>query len=314
MSNIKVEYSVIIPTLNSENTLEELYNRLKSTLNKISKSHEIIFIDDGSTDGNWNKLKNLREKDHKIKIIKLMRNFGQHNAIFCGFKYCEGNYIIIMDDDLQNPPEEIPKLINKIQNENLMVVYGKYPNKCHGLIQNFFSGRFRWLMSKILKIPNGIFISSFVVCRKEVINNALKTKTSYPFLTALIIKNTPINKIANIETLHCPRKSGKSNYNFLKWIRMSKNLVINYSSIPVKFVGLGGFFLSLVSIIYGMNIVVNYIINKNYGLVGWNSMMVFLSFLGGIILLSFAVIVEYLQRILLELSSGNPYMIEEYEI
>lgn len=162
-----IDYSVVVPVYNSKNTLYELHERIKAVFKDITGNYEVILVDDCSIDSSWEKMKNLRKKDKRVKIIHLLRNFGQHNATMCGFNYCNGNYIITMDDDLQHPPEEIPKLIKKI-NEGYMVVYGEYKVKQHSKFENFLSKTFQILMHEILKIPKSIYISSFAIFKSEV--------------------------------------------------------------------------------------------------------------------------------------------------
>ena len=308
-----MEYSIVVPVYNSENTLDELYERINTVFKSISENYEVIFVDDCSVDGSWEKMKNLREKDKRVKIIHLLRNFGQHNATVCGFNYCNGDYVIILDDDLQNPPEEIPKLIGKIT-EGYMVVYGEYIVKKHSKFENFLSKTFQNLMHRILKIPKGIFISNYVILKSNVIKNALSIKSSYPFLTALITRSTPINKIANVEVIHDERKAGKSGYNVFKMFKLSLNLLINYSSWPLLLVGIFGFILSILSISYGAIIIVRNIIDPGYGVTGWNSLMVAVTFLGGAILMAIGIIGEYLRRILAEISYEKQYVIGEMEL
>jgi glycosyltransferase involved in cell wall biosynthesis len=205
------KYSIIIPVYNSENTLDELCERIKAVFKDITGNYEVILVDDCSIDGSWEKMKNLRKNDKRVKIIHLLRNFGQHNATVCGFNYCNGDYVITMDDDLQHPPEEIPKLIEKI-NEGFLVLFGEYKIKKHSKFENFLSKIYQILMHRILKIPKDIYISSFGIYKSEVIENAIQIKSSYPFLPALICRSTPVNKIANAVVIHEERKVGKSGY------------------------------------------------------------------------------------------------------
>ena len=309
----KIEYSVVVPVYDSENTLDELCERIRTVFKSITENYEVILVDDCSSDGSWEKMKSLREKDKRVKVIHLLRNFGQANATMCGFNYCNGDYVITLDDDLQNPPEEIPKLIGKI-NEGYMVVYGKYKVKQHSKFENFLSKTFQNLIHRILKIPKGIYISSFAIYKSEVIKNAITIKSSYPFLPALICKSTPVNKITNVEVIHNERKVGKSGYNVLKMFKLSLNLLINYSSLPLLLVGIFGFILSILSIGYGAIIIVRNIIDPGYGVTGWNSLMVATTFLGGAILMAIGIIGEYLRRILAEISYEKQYVIGEMEV
>jgi glycosyltransferase involved in cell wall biosynthesis len=162
MNSSNVEYSVVIPVYNSENTLVELTERIKNLFCRLEKEYEIILVDDCSRDSSWKVMKKIRENDKNIKIIHLLRNFGQHNAIVCGFNHATGKYVITLDDDFQHPPEEIPKLIDKI-NEGYFVVYGKYIEKKHSKVENFLSKEFQHLIHFILNIPNDIYLSSFVI-------------------------------------------------------------------------------------------------------------------------------------------------------
>jgi polyisoprenyl-phosphate glycosyltransferase len=308
-----VQYSVVIPVYNSEKTLEELTFRLQSTLQGIAENYEIIFVDDCSSDKSWEKLQKIRVHEPNVKIIHLLRNFGQHNALVCGLEYASGDYVIMMDDDLQNPPEEISKLIDKAK-EGYWVVYGKFTRKMHGITENFFSKIFHRFMHKILDVPDHISISNFVICKSAVAKNITQIKSAYPFITALIIKSAPVNKIANVDVDHAARKHETSNYTVTKHLRISFNLLINYSSAPLKIIGFFGFIVSLLSIGFGVYIMIRKILEPEYGLMGWNSLMVAITFLGGTILLSLAIVGEYLRRILTEVSHGQQYVIGEMEI
>ncbi|MCJ7698135.1 MAG: glycosyltransferase family 2 protein [Thermoplasmata archaeon] len=308
----ETKYSIIIPVYNSEKTLIELTNRLTTVLSKITINYEIIFIDDCSSDNSWQILKELYLKDHKVKIIRLQKNFGQHNATLCGLNHAKGDYVITMDDDLQHPPEEIPKLINKVQ-DGFSVVFGKYKIKYHSRIKNFFSKQFQIFVRYILNLPATVFISSFVILRSDVVKNMIHIKSSYIYLPALIQKSVPINKIINVEVSHNPRNIGKSKYNLTKYFSFALNLIINYSSLPLIALSVFGFLLSLTSFGFGFLILINKILDPNYGVLGWNSLMVAISFIGGTILIGMGIIGEYLRRILTEVSHGQQYVIGEME-
>jgi glycosyltransferase involved in cell wall biosynthesis len=282
-------------------------------MSKISVSYEIILIDDYSTDESWKKLQTLHETDNRTKIIRLQKNFGQANAILCGFNYANGEYIITLDDDLQHPPEEIPKLVNKIQ-EGFCVVYGQFIIKHHSRIENFFSDLYQILKRHILDLPQGTNTSNFAIYSSNVIKNMVRINSSYVFLPALVRSSAPGNKIANVEVNHHSRKYGKSNYNIRKYIQHSLNLIINYSALPLQLIGIIGILAGICSFIYGLYILSRYLLNPTLGIVGWNSTMVALTFLGGLILFSIAIIGEYLRRILTEVSHGQKFVIADMEL
>lgn len=309
----KTEYSIVIPVYNSEFTLDELHQRIADTFEDITENYEIIFIDDCSVDNSWNKLIELFRNKGKITVIHLAKNCGQNSTILCGLNHCKGDYIIIMDDDLQNPPEEIPRLVKKIH-EGYWVVYGEYIIKNHNKIENIFSYLFKRFVYLILDIPRNIYISNFVICKSDVVKKIITIKTAYPLIEALIIKNAPTNKITNVSVVHNKRNIGKSNYNFFKYIRIGLDLFINHSSLPLQLAGISGIFISILSISYGISIVIRSILDPSYGIMGWNSLMVATTFLSGCILIFIGIIGEYLHRILTEISCVQPYVISEMYI
>jgi polyisoprenyl-phosphate glycosyltransferase len=313
MKTDSVEYSIVIPVYNGEKTIEELVDRIKTVFASLNKSFEILLVDDSSHDDSWKILKKLHEKDSNIKIIRLIKNYGQHNATICGFRNSKGIYVITLDDDLQHPPEEIPKLIANM-NQDYNVIYGKYTPNNSTLVKNLLSKLFQKLMHKIFEIPNNIFLSSFAIYRQDTIKNMISIRSSFPFLFGLMIKSTPTNKIGNVEVDHFQREKGTSNYGLFKYFKYSLNLIINYSSWPLIFIALSGFILSILSFCFGFWILLQRLIDPNYGIMGWNSLMTAICFLGGAILMSMGIIGEYLRRILAEISYGQQYVIGEMEL
>ncbi|MFC1718248.1 glycosyltransferase family 2 protein [Candidatus Poribacteria bacterium] len=303
-----IEYSIVVPVYNSTDILDELHDRVKSVFRDITENYEIILVDDCSRDDSWEKMQILREKDERVKIIHLSRNSGQHNATLCGFGHCSGNYIITLDDDLQNPPEEIPKLIEKIL-EGYMIVMGKYKRKRHSIFRNLLTKTFHRLVHAILEIPRDIYMSSFAIYRDKVIKYVVSIRSSYVFLPAFTFRSVSADEVATVEVNHDERKIGKSNYNLLKMFKLSLNLIINFSSLPLTLIGIFGFITSVMSIGYGTMVFIKKVLDPDYGVTGWNSLIVAVTFLGGAILMSVGVIGEYLRRILTEISGREQYII-----
>lgn len=306
------EYSIVIPVYNGQDSIEELYDRIKKVFKNITPNYEVILVDDNSKDESWKILKKIYQNNKDIKIIHLMKNYGQHSATLCGFRQSKGNYVITLDDDLQNPPEEIPKII-EASRRGYQVVFGRYSTKKMDLITNMLSRVLQLLIQRICGLPKTIVTSSFSVYHRDVVDNITGIKSAFPFLPALIVGSVSPNKIINVDVLHNERKIGRSNYNFLTHFRFSLNLIINYSSLPLVILSIIGFILSSGSFIVGLNIIINRIIDPFYGLTGWNSMMVTICFIGGAILMGMGIIGEYLRRILTEVSYGQQYVIEEME-
>jgi glycosyltransferase involved in cell wall biosynthesis len=219
--------SVVVPVYNSENSLEKFYIILSKELKKICDDYEIIMVDDGSPDNSYETMKKLQSIDSRVKIIKLDGNFGQQNALMCGFHYSTGEYVVTLDDDLQHPPEEIYKLKKKTD-EGYDVVYGIPIIKKHSGYRKMGSKMTDYMFNKICSKPKNIKVSSFRIIRKNIVNEIIKDKTSFVYISAITFKNT--KNISNVEVKHNVRKYGKSNYNFYKLLKLYIKLYLYYSN------------------------------------------------------------------------------------
>lgn len=300
-----MDLSIVIPVYNSSEGLQELYNRVSKVLAFIDITYEIILIDDCSPDKSFEKMKELNKNDNKVKIIQLMRNFGQHTAIICGLNYSSGEFVITMDDDLQNPPEEIPNLLNEIK-KGFDCVIGKPVDKKHAKYRNAGSYIIGKSYEKIFAKPPHIKMSSFRVLSRPLVNSIISYKTEHPMIDALILKNT--NNISNIEVEHDYRKYGISNYSLKKSYKLAMDLLVNYSTIPLQFISLIGFIFSGV----GALIVIYVLLGKAMGwinAVGWSSIIALICIFSGLILISFGIVGEYLIRIIGQVSYSQQYAI-----
>ncbi|MEK6264480.1 MAG: glycosyltransferase family 2 protein [Clostridium sp.] len=219
--------SVVVPVYNSKNSLEKFYIILSKELKKICDDYEIIMVDDGSPDNSYETMKKLQSIDSRVRIIKLDGNFGQQNALMCGFHYSTGEYVVTLDDDLQHPPEEIYKLKKKID-EGYDVVYGIPIIKKHSGYRKMGSKMTDYMFNKICSKPKNIKVSSFRIIRKNIVNEIIKDKTSFVYISAITFKNT--RSISNVEVKHNLRKYGKSNYNFYKLFKLYLKLYMYYSN------------------------------------------------------------------------------------
>lgn len=300
-----VDFSVVVPVYNSAKSLNELYNRINSVFIGMGKSYEIVFINDCSKDNSLEVLKAIHSQYKNIKVIDLFSNFGQQNALMCGFNHCVGSYVITLDDDLQNPPEEIPKLVEKL-NEGYDAVFGSYTDKQDTLLRKIGSKLIRVLNHKIFDVRNNLKFSSFRIIKKDVINQIKDNKTNFPYISGMLLQTTM--NISNVILVHDKRKYGKSNYSFTKLLKVSLNLLINHSTIPLRFFGFFGLIVSFVSFLIGVIFIIRKFISGTAP-TGWTSLIVLISFYNTIILLIFFVIGEYLSRILKESSNLKQYSI-----
>ncbi|NLI90908.1 MAG: glycosyltransferase family 2 protein [Peptococcaceae bacterium] len=222
-----VMISVVVPVFNSRDTLEILCQRLRETFAELILDYEIVLVDDGSVDDSFSKMIELHAKDLKVKIIQLKRNYGQQNALMCGLRYVTGEYTVIMDDDLQNPPEEIAKLWFKIS-QGYDVVYG-LPAPAIKKVQGYryWGGRLRdFLFDLMINKPPGIKVSSFRILKRELVEEIIKDRTSFVYISAMTFKHKV--KAANIEVEHHQREYGHSNYSMIKLAWLYLKILLNY--------------------------------------------------------------------------------------
>lgn len=299
--------SIIIPVFNSENTIRQLIEKLLIILEN-KYTFEIIVINDNSIDKSYIICKELAYNDPRIKLISLSKNFGQHHALMAGFKFASGDYILCMDDDLQTQPEEIEKLISKICDKNLDVVYAKYSDKKHSFFRNLGSRINDSMSYHLLNKPKEIAITSFFVARRYIINEILKYENPYPYIGGLILRVT--QNIDNVVVEHRERGSGKSNYNFKRLMSLWLNGFTSFSVKPLRISSIFGFILSFVSFIFIFLMIIEKIFMPQIQL-GWTSLMVTITFFGGIQLLSIGIVGEYVGRIFICLNKTPQYVIKE---
>ncbi|MBN1166302.1 MAG: glycosyltransferase family 2 protein [Methanospirillaceae archaeon] len=301
------QISIVIPVYNSENSLSELTERIIQVMEHNNYIYEIIFVNDASTDNSYNALQNLFEKYTNITIIHLDKNAGQHAATFCGLVNSNYDIVIVICDDLQHAPEDIPLFIAKI-NMGYDVVYAKLVDKKTKLLIG------SWIMQKLLHIvlhvPKNITLSDYFAIRKKIIKRISSQNPSRIQYNALILYATNPNKIVNVDVVHYNRKYGTTNYSMIKYLRIFLDLTINHSSIPLQFIGIIGIFVSIISFIFASYLVIQKMLYPQIGLEGWTSLMVAMSLLSGILLFSFGILGEYLQRLFYEVNNRPPFYID----
>ncbi|HXU25924.1 MAG TPA: glycosyltransferase family 2 protein [Bacteroidia bacterium] len=305
----KIDISIVVPVYNSVETLSELYARVNATCITLQKKYQLIFVDDGSSDNSWEVIEGLKTQNTTDIIgVKLTKNFGQHNALLCGFNYCKGDVIITMDDDLQHPPEEIEKLLTKYQQTNADVVYGLPINKKHSLVRNVGSNLVS-SSSEYSKKSTGVKKgSSFRLIKREIAHDMKEHfYSNFLFLDAIINWNT--GNIEHIEVEHKERKAGKSGYTTFKLASLYFNILINYSATPLKLMTYGGLFSSIISFLFALHFVYKKIIH--HVPLGYTSLIVSVLFSTGLILFCLGIIGQYLYKIYQFQNKKPPYLIKK---
>jgi len=239
--------------------------------------------------------------------IDLINNHGQHIANYCGLENSTGNYIITMDDDGQNPVNEISKLIQKSK-EGYELVIGKFIEKKHSLFRRLGSKFVKYIVNKIFKIPKNLHLSNFRIIKRSVIDRIGKLNISNPYLPGLLISYSSSH--ANIIVEHIERKYGKSQYNILKIIKLILELLFNHSTYPIRICTFFGIFVAVISFALGFFYILKSIL---YGsqVSGWTTVVVLVSFLSGLNLIILSMLSEYIIRVNRNLSSKNKYFIRQ---
>lgn len=301
-----VDFSVVVPVHNSEETLDELFSRLFTVFNDLRSSFEVIFVEDGGSDYSWSVLKQLkRQFPDLITAIKLSKNFGQHNATMCGFAFAKGDKIITIDDDLQNPPEEIKKLIETYKENNSDVTYGIYTKKQHTFARNVLSKGVK-KTSKVFRkgIDKG---SSFRIINHEIAKKIPDHNVGFIFIDEILQWYT--NRISFVEVEHEKRRHNKSGYSLRELFKMASDLTYYYTNIPLKLMVYGGMIISVLSFVLAMKFVVQKIFFDVPP--GYTSVIVAILFSTGIIVFSLGIIGGYLSRIQTVQNKKPPFQIEE---
>lgn len=300
--------SVVIPVYNEAENLEQLYQRLTVTLDKINKSYEIIMVNDGSQDDSYDRLNELQKRrPEQIRIIHFNANFGQHMALMAGFEHVKGEIIITLDADLQNPPEEISRLVKLIQ-EGHDYVGGIRKNRQDTFFRRYASILNNWLRYKMTKIrltDQGCMLRAY---RRSLINLMIVSKETSLFIPAqaFSLSNYP----AEIEVAHDARKSGESKYNLYRLLRLNFDLMTGFSLLPLQIFTMLGLLISFLSSFFVIYMVLRRIIVGPEA-EGVFTLFAIAFFLMGIILMGLGIVGEYIGRIYQEVRQRPRYVIKK---
>lgn len=301
---------MVIPVYNSEETIENVVYRIKNTFDTLKElfEFEVILVNDCSKDKSLQVCKEICEKMKNVKLISFAKNFGQHHAVIAGFRFVTGEYIICLDDDLQIPPEEIPKLIEKLEEKDYDVVFAKYKFKKHSKYRNLGSMINDAMANYLIKKPKHVTMNSFFIAKRFVINEIIKYDNPYPYIGGLLFRVT--QNIGSVLVKHRERIEGTSNYNFKKLLSLWLNGFTSFSIKPLRISSLAGMIISALSFLWIVFIVTKKLLFPNIQL-GWTSLMVGISFIGGVQLMGIGLLGEYVGRIYLSINKTPQYVVKE---
>ena len=300
--------SIVIPVFNGSQTITKLVTECIQSFEEFFDL-EIVLINDCSEDNSHDVCLSIQDRyPSTITFLSLSRNFGEHNAVMAGLHHASGDFVVTLDDDGQNPPQEALTLINHAIKENLDVVYSSYPKKKHHLVRNLCS----WLNGKVanlmLRKPVGLYLSSFRSMSRFIVQEIIKYDLPYPYVDGLILRST--SNIGTLETKHKSRISGKSGYTFRKLFRLWLNMFTNFSVLPLRIASFLGFVFALLGMLIGLFTLYERFLNPNLP-VGWATISVLCSILGGVQLMALGMMGEYLGRIFLGMNRQPQFVVRE---
>ncbi len=299
--------SVVVPVYNSQETLRPLVTKLKSALEVCTNAFEIILINDDSMDSGWEVIKELVECNDFIKAMNLMRNYGQHNALLAGIRAAQYEITVTIDDDLQHPPEEIPKLLEKLS-EGYDVVYGTPQTKQHGLCRNLASQITKTALRSMMNVKIARNVSAFRAFRTYLREGFSNYCGSHPSIDVLLTWST--NRFAAIPVKHIPRQNGRSNYTLVKLVGHTINMVTGFSTLPLRVASILGFVFTLFGFLVLAYVVGRYLISGT-PVPGFAFLASTVAIFSGVQLFVLGIIGEYLARMHLRLMDRPSYTIRE---
>lgn len=302
----KPHISIVSPVYRAELILDTLILEIKKALNEIGKSYEIILVDDRSPDGSWKKMQQIASNDDKVKIYRLSRNFGQHPTIIAGLSKAKGDWIVVMDCDLQDQPKEIIKLY-KETHQGFDVVMARRNNRKDGFFKKLTSKLFSRIFNYLSDVKMNHEVANFGIYNRKVIDEVLNMGDyikSFPLFVYFVGFNS-----TSIEVEHAERDSGKSNYTFSKLISLAFNAIVSYSNKPLKIFVKFGMIISLISVLVGIFNIILYF-EGSIKVSGYSSIIISIWLLSGIIITVIGVVGIYIGKVFEQTKGRPPYIFD----
>ncbi|WP_091175332.1 glycosyltransferase family 2 protein [Paenibacillus sp. 1_12] len=310
MKKYKTHLSVVIPVYGCAECLFELYERLVNVLDKITPCYEIILVNDASPDNSWVYIEQLVSKDSKVVGINLSRNFGQHYAITAGLDHTDSEWVVVMDCDLQDQPEQIQMMYDKT-NEGFDIVLGRRYARQDSFLKKIGSNLFYKLFSYMTETNQDGTIANFGIYNGKVIDTITKMRENLRFFPTMI--KWVGYKVTTINIEHANREYGKSGYSLKKLVNLAFDVIISFSDKPLRLTVKTGFFISFFSFFYALYIIIRAVLGIK-SLEGWSSLIVSIWFLSGLIIFILGIVGIYINKIFDEVKKRPIYIVQDLSI
>jgi glycosyltransferase involved in cell wall biosynthesis len=297
--------SAVVPVYNSAETLVPLAERLEPVLARVASRYEIIFVNDGSRDAAWERIQEIVRSRPSVKAIDLMRNYGQHNALLCGIRAAAFDLVVTLDDDLQHPPEEIPKLLERIE-AGADVVYGTPETEQHGLWRDIASRITKLALQSSMGTRTARHVSAFRVFRTEL-RNAFD-KYSAPFVSIDVLLTWATTRFSSVVVRHDSRRAGVSNYTFRKLVIHALNMMTGFSTWPLQVASLLGFAFTIFGLVVLLFVLVRYVMLGG-SVPGFPFLASLIAIFSGAQMFALGVMGEYLARMHFRTMERPPYAV-----
>jgi glycosyltransferase involved in cell wall biosynthesis len=303
-----MKISVVIPVYNGEKTVAVLNQKIFNFFEKNQYDFEIIYVHDCGHDNSLEELERLeRVNPNRVKLVKLNRNFGQHNALICGFTFSSGDFIVTMDEDLQHDPNDISKLIAEQKIRDYDVVYGVYDSLKHSSLRNFASKLIKKTLSKAIPELHNDY-SAYRLIKKEIAIETSKMENSYTFLDGYLSWIT--KRVGSAKVSHSERLAGESSYSFKTLLEHSINIIITFSNLPIRILSFSSLSLFVLTIVYAVYIILRKMIYNDF-IAGYPTLIIVLGIGFSGVLLGLGVIGEYIHRINLKTTKRPNYIVKK---
>jgi glycosyltransferase involved in cell wall biosynthesis len=303
---VRPAYSVVVPVFNEEENVEALIARVIPVMERVGERFELLFVDDGSRDRTFARLRQAAERDRRVRVLRFTRNYGQEAAVEALYLNARGDWLIQMDGDLQNPPEEIPKLIAK-RDEGHDVVYGVRQNRKDAL-PRVLASRAMQLGMRVMDVELPEDVSTFRLMHAPIARLVAALPERRKFFSALLVWSGA--RIGTVKVAHAARHAGRTKYDFSKLLNHTFDLVVGFSSKPLRYIGAVGFLFALAGFALGTWTIVRKAV-LGYGVVGWASLFAAVVVLSGVQLVALSVIGEYIARIYVQSQARPLYNVAE---
>lgn len=303
----RLSYSVVVPVFNEEGNVEALAARVVATMEAVGASFELLFVDDGSSDATPELLRRVASRDGRVRVVRFTRNYGQEAAVEALYLNARGRWLIQMDGDLQHPPEEIPRLIAK-KDEGYDVVYGVRQKRQDALFRVAASRAMQWTMRSMMEIELPDDVSTFRLMSAPIARLVAALPERRKFFSALLVWSGA--RIGTVHVSHAARHAGASHYGFTKLLNHTFDLIVGFSSKPLRYIGTLGFVFALVGLGMGLWVIARKLL-WDYGMMGWPSLFAAIVILGGMQLIATSVIGEYIARIYVQAQARPLYNVAE---